>query len=487
MEKLGHQPDSKPLIPELSQEELRSLIDHAPAIIAIVDREGLIRYINQTVPGYTVEKTVGTSVYEYLPPESHETMRNSLDRVFETGRTTTFQIRGAGPNGTVAWYSSRVGPVFRGGRVFSAAIISTDVTEQKRAEDQARFHAQLLDNVRESVMATDPDGTIIYWGRGAQAQYGYSAEEVLGKPVTLICNPGTEAEEIERIRAVREKGFWVGKYLQRRKNGTQFWAETVISLVRDARGKPMALVGIDRDITEHIRFENALNQSNIRLEQLSRHMIQIQEDQYKMISRELHDSIGQSLSAVRLYLEKIGKDVAARAGGELSRQREEIEQCVSHLRDISRHIRQLSRGMRPEVLDELGLTAALQSFVKDFESRTGIETLLVNELGKRPFPAEVGIHLYRVVQEALNNVYRHAQAKHVRVSLKAQQDELNLSIEDDGTGFAAASLEEGQRSAKGIGLINIQERANLLNGRAEIISSRQRGTRVVIRIPLPKE
>ncbi len=139
--------------------------------------------------------------------------------------------------------------------------------ERKRAEEalrereaRLRFQAQLLDNFRESIMATDLEGRIIYWSKGAEALYGYRAEEVMGELVTFIVKPESEAEELERLQIVRETGSWYGEYRQVRKDGAEFWADTHITLVMDEDGNPSGMIGIDRDITARKRAEAALHE-----------------------------------------------------------------------------------------------------------------------------------------------------------------------------------------------------------------------------------
>jgi len=153
--------------------------------------------------------------------------------------------------------------------------ILRDVTKRKRMEETLRFQAQLLDSVQESVVATDLDGQIIYWGKGAEALYGYHAAEVVGKPVTLIVEPQNADEEKERMRQVRETGTWRGQYLQRRKDGSSFWADTLISLVTDGDGKPFGLVGVDRDVTARKQSKATQERLTAQIREQAQQMAQI--------------------------------------------------------------------------------------------------------------------------------------------------------------------------------------------------------------------
>lgn len=131
-------------------------------------------------------------------------------------------------------------------------------TEHQQVEEQLRLRAQLLDSLRESVVAADLGGRVVYWSKGAELLYGYSADEVLGRSITFIVKPEERHEEEERLRQVRETGLWTGQYVQQRKDGSWFWADTVISLVTDQYGQPRGFIGIDRDITQRKQAEERL-------------------------------------------------------------------------------------------------------------------------------------------------------------------------------------------------------------------------------------
>jgi len=136
--------------------------------------------------------------------------------------------------------------------------------------EQLLFQSQLLDSVRESIIATDLEGRVTYWGKGAQALYGYSAEEVLGQPITMIVRPNEVAGEIDRMRHARETGSWRGEYRQLRKDGSSFWVETAISLVTDKSEKPCGFVGIDRDITDRRGAQDKAQQLHDQLAHVAR-------------------------------------------------------------------------------------------------------------------------------------------------------------------------------------------------------------------------
>jgi len=147
------------------------------------------------------------------------------------------------------------------------------VIERKQAEDTLRFQAKLLDSVQESIVATDLKGNIIYWGKGAKKLYGYDAEEIMGKSVTILVDSDHKKEEHERMEQVCQTGSWQGQYQQRRKDGTKFWADTFISIIKDENGRPQGMIGIDHDITEQKEMEKELKEKMKDLKKFNKVMV----------------------------------------------------------------------------------------------------------------------------------------------------------------------------------------------------------------------
>jgi signal transduction histidine kinase len=236
---------------------------------------------------------------------------------------------------------------------------------------------------------------------------------------------------------------------------------------------------LKQQVSERKRAEKALQDALKKLQQLSHHVLQIQENEYQFISRELHDNIAQSINAVRMGLERLDRD---RASG-LRELRQEIRAAVDQLKKISQEVRKLSKQKRPEILDELGLTATLESYIKDFQKLTGIQMKFVNHTTDKVLPSNVATHLYRMVQESLNNIAQHARATHAVVGLEETGKELHLSIKDNGIGFSLDQSAKEGKGLHGIGLISIQERANLLKGTLKIMSSPGKGTEISVKVP----
>lgn len=226
---------------------------------------------------------------------------------------------------------------------------------------------------------------------------------------------------------------------------------------------------MDQHAREH---ERALQ----KLAKLSRQVLEAQEEERARVSRDLHDELGQLLTAVRLELAMAERSAGQGAAASIQSAQQAVHQAAEE-------VRRICQGLRPPLLDDLGLEPAVRWLVEEFQKRTGVAVKLHVELDDaQPVPASVGLCTYRVLQEALNNVGRHAQAAVVEVTLASERGSLALSVCDDGRGFDP----EEARSSQGCGLAGMRERAGLAGGTVALWSAHLQGTRVLLRIPLPE-
>ena len=199
------------------------------------------------------------------------------------------------------------------------------------------------------------------------------------------------------------------------------------------------------------------------------------EEQMRLIGRELHDESGQLLAAVHIELDEMARDLPAAQQGCLQRAKEHLDQVETQLRNVSHEL-------RPTVLDDLGLAAALDSLSRRTAKRTGLR--ISPQLGNGPrLPVRVELAVYRIVQEALNNVTRHAQATAVRIRLRRSSKQVVCTVEDNGIGFQPGAARPEQ-DARGIGLLGVQERVQALRGSLRVDSTPGKGTKLEVAIPL---
>ena len=238
---------------QASEEKWRSLVENAPDIIMNVDRDGTIRFVNRTVPELTPEQVVGSKVYDYIPPEHHDTIRNSLAQVVQTGEANRYEIAGVGPKNQIAWYASRVGPIKHNGQVVGATIVTTDITQRKQAEEALRDSEQryqrLVEHAGDAFFLHDTEGRILDVNQRACESLGYTRAELLTRSVADIDTVWTGERITEAVRHLVPGAPVTAESTQRRKDGTTFpievraglleigGTELILSLVRDISGR----------------------------------------------------------------------------------------------------------------------------------------------------------------------------------------------------------------------------------------------------------
>ena len=247
------------------------------------------------------------------------------------------------------------------------------------------------------------------------------------------------------------------------------WMSDSGTVIRNEDGSPVAVVGTVRDVTDKKRAEG-------RLRDLSRRLIEVQEEERRRLARELHDEVGQTLTAIALGLRAAGRSCGAAAGPH-------IEECIGVVDGAIRQIRNLSLDLRPPMLDDLGLVATLRWLLDRQAGLAGYRARFVADPDEGRLDPAVATAAFRVAQEALTNVARHAGARHVVVRLRLRGGGLELVVADDGGGFdPGAALGSGARG-EGLGLLGMRERAALLGGRLAIRSAPGRGA--VVRLTIP--
>lgn|GEM_PF-3664830 len=264
-----------------SEEKWRSLVEHAPNIIMIVDRDGTIQFINHTVPGFSVEQTLGKNICDYTEPEYHDVQMAIIQEVFQTGKTGSYEVRGVGANGHDAWYETKVGPIKRNGQVVAVTLICTDITERKKALEAMRTSEEtarvLMNATTESACLIDPQGTILAVNEGTARGLGKSIDELIGANVLDLFPPGlAEArkarvdEVVRSAKPVRFEDEREGRIL-----------DNHIYPVFDAQGNVERLAVFVRDITEQEKILHQLRCQSTELDRANSCLVEIVEELHR--------------------------------------------------------------------------------------------------------------------------------------------------------------------------------------------------------------
>jgi PAS domain S-box-containing protein len=309
--------------------------------------------------------------------------------------------------------------------------------------------------------------------------FGYTAEEAIGQPVTMLMPPERVDEEpgiLERIR----RGEKVDHYetVRRRKDGSRFQISLSVSPIFDADGRVIGASKIARDISERVRAE----QSRRQMEMMQR-IVRAQEAERHRIARDLRDALGQKMTGLRLMIGSL----LDKCGGY-----DPVSFEFRHLKEITAQMDQdigfLSWELRPTELDTLGLVDAVRSFVWEWSRQFGIEADFQDGGAEGSeeiddLPDEVQVNLYRIVQEALNNVLKHSSASSVNVVLSVRKADISLSVEDNGKGFEPSEIGESAQGWAGSGIVGMRERAEIMGGKMDVETSPGSGTTILVRIP----
>ena len=411
-------------------------------------------------------------------PDDREWVVERLNQAVATKTTFTAEFRiFREDDGRLRWmegYGHSVEEAADGAASRMSGVMS-DITNRKRAEEAVRASEERLQLILKSitdyaVITSDPHGIINGWNTGAENAFGWTAQEAVGQSCALIFTPEDRAARIpeQEMRTAYETGVADDVRWHVRRDGSRFFASGTVSPIRN--GEFDGFVKITSDQTARMAAETAL-----REKETLQKLVKAQEDERKRIARDLHDELGQQLTALRIRLDAVSEKQTEPV---LRNQLYEIQDIA---RSIDDGVDFLAFELRPTTLDDLGLAAALDKYVKQWSHYAGVRAeLTISELKRVRFTSEVETCLYRIVQEALNNTHKHAKATNADVVLEKRGDLLVLIIEDNGRGFDQTSK---KNRAKGIGLIGMKERAELVGGAFEIETAPKQGTTIYVRIP----
>ncbi len=474
-----------------SQARLAGIIASAMDGIITIDSEQRIVLFNTAAERMfkcSAVEVIGQRIERFLP----ERLRREHDRHLQTfeqsgitngGMGTLGVISGLRADGKEFPIEASISQIEAAGQKFHTVILR-DITERTRAEEAILETSQQLHTIVHSsplaIVVLDRNGAVLLWNPAAERIFGWTEAEVLGQP-----NPVAPADEgwdwLMKVARKASGGETMASIEaeRRRKDGSVVHINTAVAPLPGPHGEFAGMISVMADVTARKRAEQDLRRTSDRLQRLSRKLLEIQETERRRIARELHDEIGQALTATKINLQALQRYsdpvlISKRLGD-----------AVGIVDRLLKQVRDMSLDLRPPLLDDLGLSPALKWYVEQQAQRAGLDIRLVVEEESVPrLDPAIETACFRVAQEALNNVLRHARATTATVELRVVADQLCLIVRDDGVGLDLSAVQQRAERGASLGWLGMQERVALTGGELQCDSSPGQGTQLSARFPL---
>jgi len=428
--------------------------------------------------GYSAAEVIGRNVSLLIPADQEARAAQGRALLEDGLPVSAYDAVRLGKDGRRIDVSIIASPIKdASGKMIGASLVLRDIGERKRAEAEHAKLAAIVESSNDAILIRGADRTILSWNAAAERLYGWSAQEAVGQSIDLIVPP----ERIGILRPFIERaarGELLGpiETIHLRKDGTQIPTQVTFSPIRDGDGNVIAHSYTARNMSDIKRNEETLRGYTTRLRELSRRLREVEETERQAIARELHDRIGQELSTLTLWFGKLAARLTKESPSSVQSQLKDMQGL---LKSTVENVRDVMAELRPPVLDDYGLHAALRQLATEFAKRSGISVELIGVDLHPRLPTIVETALFRISQEALNNIAKHAQAKKVEISLSEASERVVLDIADDGVGFDA-NTRQTRQDRQHWGLITMRERAEAVGITFHLESAPGAGTRVVL-------
>ncbi|MGH8361947.1 MAG: PAS domain S-box protein, partial [Gammaproteobacteria bacterium] len=458
-------------------------LDVLPGVFYVFDAAGkFLRWNRQTeeITGYSKEEMRAITAADIVPPDRRTRHRELVQEILggtsQSGETELYTKDGR----RIPYYYAAQHFLWRGRPCVVG--MGVDISAQKQAEQKLHQEQLLLVHAINSLpglftLCTD-QGKFLMWNQRLEQVTGYSAEQ-LGRlnPLDLVA-PQQRHLMAERIAEVFARGHADVEADLLCRDGRRI-PHYFTGRRLDLQGRT-CLAGVALDITARREAEQRVQAYLQELQRLSPRILQAQEEERRRLAGELHDEMGQNLLTVLLQL----RELESRAP---HAQQPAIRKISALTTELSEQVRSLSLDLRPAMLDDLGLAATLRWFVRERVAASGLKVSLEMDPGLPRLPAVTEITCFRVLQSALTNVAKHAQAQQVQVRVRIQDDTLHFSVQDDGRGFDVDAARRRAAAGRSFGLLGMQERVRFASGKFELHSVPGHGTSLEVSLPLASE
>ncbi|AEB08742.1 PAS domain-containing sensor histidine kinase [Desulfobacca acetoxidans] len=475
-----------------SEKHHRFLVETMNDGLGVLDERGGITYANPKICEllrYSAEELVGRNVLELLDQTNQDILRAELAKR-RAGDKSPYEIEWQRKDGSA--FSSIVSPqpIFDSQGEFKGSVgIVTDISARREAEIAAlrreEYFRLLTENISDVIGLLTSEGVCRYLNPSVTRLLDYPVAELIGKNAFELVHP-EERQPLKNFfsQMLRQTGqtFTTEVQLRRRDGSWRVWEVKGKNLLHEPAVGGVVINA--QDITERKHLEAALRQSDSRLRMLASQIFRAQETERRRLSLELHDELGQSLTALKLQL----KSVADKLRKDQARLKRECTSMAAYINEVVENVRRLAHDLSPSLLENVGLAAALRHLLDGYRRFYQITENLQELDGiDVSLSSQAQIHLYRIFQELFTNIEKHAQATAVTVHIDRTPDRLTVSVADNGQGFELGSTLNRSSLDVGLGLSSINERVHILGGALDISSGLEFGTHVVFTVPLQQK
>jgi two-component system, NarL family, sensor histidine kinase UhpB len=459
----------------------RSIVENQTLYIDRFLPGGILTYVNAALAhfaGVTAEELLGKSFYPFLHEEDRPGVIQTIESLTPENPIAVVESRVV-LSGRVYWLQWEERALLDGGTIVGYQAVGQDITAQKEAElkllESERRYRAVVEDQGEHITRYRPDKSYTFVNDSFCRFFNKRYDEVIGTKWQPQVHPDDLCMVEERLSQITpERPIAVVENRVVSGDGTVRWMQVVNRGFFDTEGRLVETQAVGRDITE-------LKKTQVTLREYSRRLINLEEELRKDLSRELHDDIGQQLTALDFNLAYLDKHVAKDSIGNGAKLRSALDDSRLLTKEIQRTMRNLMVELRPVQLDDLGLGGAINTYANQFGKRNGIATRAQIDSPLPRLSTKAEVALFRIAQEALTNAAKYAQASGVRVLLERDGDLIRLSVIDNGIGFEP---QEANRHPQGTGWGHtiMRERAAMAGGRLILVSKPGAGTSVVVEV-----
>ncbi len=468
-----------------AEQKYRSIVeDYQTELICRFLPNNILTFVNRAFCRYfnkKPEEVIGWSFLPFIYEEDREMVTRHLSSLNHNNPVSYIEYRVLNPEGRICWQSWIISALFdRNQNVIEFQSIGRDITDRKRTEEALKEseekYRSLVENANEAIVVAQ-DGFLRFVNPMAIKITGYSFKELTSTPFTQFIHPDDRDRVFNNyLKRLRGESL-PDKYSFRvvNKEGNIKWVE-ISAVTFTWEGRP-ATLNFLTDITERKEAEDKLKLSYAQISKLSMRLAEVEEAERHKLAQELHDRVGQDLTALGINLNIMRSRLPKEADESfLSR----LDDSIVLLQQTAEHMRDVMSELRPSVLDDYGLLSGIKWYGERFSKRTGIALNIEAENMSERLSRTKELTLFRITQEALTNVAKHAQAKKITIQMKEKNGFLLFIIADDGKGFELKT----RKDKKGWGLFTMEERARSIGGKFSIESEIDKGTKVIIEVPI---